>query len=208
MVADERSPAHGLGKEMAKAAAAQEPSMEEILASIRRIISDEDAAAPAAPKGTTPTAVEAVDQNAAMSQDELDKLFDSNDAADDIKDDDVLELTEEFAVDVTEAEDEVVEPAPEGEENGDFAFVDAEGAEDDEQPVAADPVPPDTGASTERLLSPSADTAVQYAFGNLAHTILSSNPRTLEDLVQEMLRPMLKTWLDQNLPPLVERLVR
>ena len=39
-------------------------------------------------------------------------------------------------------------------------------------------------------------------------TILNSNPRTVEDLVQDMLRPMLKTWLDVNLPPMVERLVR
>ena len=33
-------------------------------------------------------------------------------------------------------------------------------------------------------------------------------PDTLEDLVRELLRPMLKTWLDDNLPNLVERLVR
>ncbi|XBY46276.1 DUF2497 domain-containing protein [Methyloraptor flagellatus] len=39
-------------------------------------------------------------------------------------------------------------------------------------------------------------------------TVLSSNARTLEDLVQDMLRPMLKGWLDQNLPTMVERLVR
>ena len=34
------------------------------------------------------------------------------------------------------------------------------------------------------------------------------NSRTLDDLVQEMLRPMLKNWLDDNLPSMVERLVR
>ncbi|HOV04748.1 MAG TPA: DUF2497 domain-containing protein, partial [Kaistiaceae bacterium] len=58
------------------------------------------------------------------------------------------------------------------------------------------------------LLSPTADQAVSNAFQNLAHTILSNNARTLEDLVKEMLRPMLKSWLDDNLPPLVERLVK
>ena len=42
----------------------------------------------------------------------------------------------------------------------------------------------------------------------LAHTVLTQNARTLEDLVKEMLRPMLKAWLDDNLPTLVERLVR
>ena len=42
----------------------------------------------------------------------------------------------------------------------------------------------------------------------LAHTVLTHNARTLEDLVSEMLRPMLKVWLDDNLPAMVERLVR
>ena len=42
----------------------------------------------------------------------------------------------------------------------------------------------------------------------LAHTVLTSNARTLEDLVREMLRPLLKNWLDDNLPTIVERLVR
>ena len=39
-------------------------------------------------------------------------------------------------------------------------------------------------------------------------TVLGNNARTLEDLVKEMLRPMLKSWLDDNLPGLVERIVR
>ena len=38
--------------------------------------------------------------------------------------------------------------------------------------------------------------------------MLGNNARTLEDLVKEMLRPMLKSWLDDNLPSLVERIVR
>jgi cell pole-organizing protein PopZ len=42
----------------------------------------------------------------------------------------------------------------------------------------------------------------------LSSTVLSQSPRTLEDLVKDLLRPMLKAWLDDNLPPLVERLVR
>ena len=46
------------------------------------------------------------------------------------------------------------------------------------------------------------------AFNTLAHTVLSNNARTLEDLVKEMLRPMLKSWLDDNLPGLVERIVK
>ena len=50
--------------------------------------------------------------------------------------------------------------------------------------------------------------AVQSAFSNLALTIMSNQSRTLEDLVKEMLRPMLKGWLDENLPTIVERMVR
>ncbi len=58
------------------------------------------------------------------------------------------------------------------------------------------------------LLSSATTAAVDSAFNALAHTVLVQNARTLEDLVREMLRPMLKTWLDDNLPGLVERLVR
>lgn len=59
------------------------------------------------------------------------------------------------------------------------------------------------------LLSPRTTAAVDTAFNSLAaHTVLSQNPRTLEDLVRDMLRPMLKAWLDANLPDIVERLVR
>jgi len=50
--------------------------------------------------------------------------------------------------------------------------------------------------------------AVHSAWDALAQTVLIENVRTLQDLVQEMLRPMLKSWLDDNLPTLVERLVR
>ena len=50
--------------------------------------------------------------------------------------------------------------------------------------------------------------AVDSAFNTLAHTILGNNARTLEDLVKDMLRPMLKAWLDDNLPGLVDRIVR
>jgi cell pole-organizing protein PopZ len=36
----------------------------------------------------------------------------------------------------------------------------------------------------------------------------SSGGPTLEDMVREEIRPLLKAWLDENLPPVVERLVR
>ena len=58
------------------------------------------------------------------------------------------------------------------------------------------------------LVSAATSVAVDSAFNSLAQTVLVHNARTLEDLVREMLRPMLKSWLDDNLPGLVERLVR
>jgi uncharacterized protein len=61
-----------------------------------------------------------------------------------------------------------------------------------------------------QLVSREAQNAVHAAFNALTQTILVDNARTrtLEHLVGEMMRPMLKSWLDDNLPPLVERLVR
>ena len=57
-------------------------------------------------------------------------------------------------------------------------------------------------------MSNTTPSAVDSAFNSLAHTVLGNNARTLEDLVKEMLRPMLKAWLDDNLPGMVERIVR
>ena len=57
---------------------------------------------------------------------------------------------------------------------------------------------PDT--AERGLISAATTAAVDSAFNTLAQTVLVQNGRTLEDLVREMLRPMLKTWLDDNLP--------
>ena len=58
------------------------------------------------------------------------------------------------------------------------------------------------------LLSANADAAVMAAFRNLGDVLLPQKERTVEDLVKEILRPMLKDWLDANLPTIVEDLVR
>ncbi len=60
----------------------------------------------------------------------------------------------------------------------------------------------------QAIISSATAAAVDSAFNALAHTVLVQNAKTLEDLVKEMLRPMLQHWLDNNLPTLVERLVR
>jgi len=64
-------------------------------------------------------------------------------------------------------------------------------------------------ASEERdLLSPATAAAIEAAFNTLAQTTHPRGGRTVEELVSELIRPMLKTWLDDNLPAIVERLVR
>ena len=63
------------------------------------------------------------------------------------------------------------------------------------------------GERRGQLISREANNAVQAAFNALERTIVH-NSQTLDDLVREMLRPILKVWLDDNLPGMVERLVR
>lgn len=71
------------------------------------------------------------------------------------------------------------------------------------------------GAETSTLLSSSAYAASTDVLGDLARAILSQRELqvggsdvTLEGMVREMMRPLLKEWLDQNLPYLIERLVK
>ncbi len=229
---------------MAKAQA-QEPSMEEILASIRRIIADEETAPKgAAAKAPPPPA----DPDETISEDDLDKLFasagkdepepDPDPEPEREEDDDgILELTEEVAsgdpplvegfghatdVSFEEIEDEpetLVEPEPEPPvavppPRPAPVVEPAPAIRPMPEPVAAvepppRPAPPQAAkVETESLLSNAVEGVVSSAFNDLALTVLNRNARTLEDLVQDMLRPMLKAWLDQNLPGMVERLVR
>lgn len=74
-------------------------------------------------------------------------------------------------------------------------------------------IPPPRGASRSdatAILSGSSAQAVQTAFSRLADTVLTraTGERSVEDLTRELLRVMLKQWLDEHLPSMVERLVR
>lgn len=231
---------------MSNSSAAKEPSMEEILASIRRIISDEEAAinqdsAPE-PEAEMPAG------DTELSQDDLDALFDSPAPApepepepeDDLEmdmaaamaaeaeepEDDVLELQSDwqepdivepqdddlmFAEKEPEPEPAPVQPAPSAFEQQLHQTLEQKVPEMLKASIETTPTPsgplPDVGRGTP-LVSDEVSSIVTNAFGNLTHTILSSNPRTMENVVEDMLRPMLKAWLDQNLPIMVERLVR
>jgi uncharacterized protein len=234
---------------MTQPAKVQEPSMEEILASIRRIIADDEAKpvaaekapaspapppakaekpkpvaaapvaappsppiAPAPPKAVSqPPKPAAPEPKVSNSQDDIDALLNGLDEAttpEEIRpaapSEDLLELTDEMAL---------PDPAAQA------AFKKVEMPDDLEftEAVAARPPAPERTfesaqatppAEARPILSRSTVSAVESAFNSLALTVLSNNARTLEDLVKEMLRPMLKSWLDDNLPGLVERIVR
>jgi uncharacterized protein len=183
---------------MTQPAKSQEPSMEEILASIRRIIADDDASkgpppkaenpmppppTPMAPRPAPPRPVAATPPpppvEPVMQQDDLDAML----GDDKNSDADVLDLTEAMTAEMPMmAEPAAMPPMPD---------------------LESEPAPP-----PRPLISSSTSAAVDSAFNTLAHTVLVQNARTLEDLVREMLRPLLKSWLDDNLPGMVERLVR
>jgi cell pole-organizing protein PopZ len=234
---------------MTQPAKVQEPSMEEILASIRRIIADDEAkpaekpasaaqagsaspgaarpaAKPAVMTDIPPSAIAAAQPTPAKapdpppadsnSQDDIDAMLAGLDAATSeaevrppLPDGEVFDLTDEMALPDPQ-------PAPfrkvEAEDDLEFSEAAAAGTAPRAQhrrpafeppPLYASPAPP-----PPQMLSRSTVSAVESAFNTLANTVLSNNARTLEDLVKEMLRPMLKSWLDDNLPGLVERIVK
>jgi len=81
----------------------------------------------------------------------------------------------------------------------------------EEAAPAASPLPDPTLTTemTEELLEPTTQAAASSAFSQLdALTLSGGNGQTVEDLIREMLRPMLKGWLDENLPGVVEKLVQ
>ena len=248
---------------MTQPAKVQEPSMEEILASIRRIIADDEAkpadvkpaeakpavaekpasppppakpeppaAKPAAMKDIPPSAIApkpaaaapkpappppAPEPVASNNQDDIDAMLASLDAATpeaDIRpaqpEADVFDLTDDMAV-----------PDPEPvaaastfnkiEPQDDLEFTETAAAKALHRQPAYEPPPFESATAAApgpQILSRSTVSAVESAFNSLANTVLSNNARTLEDLVKEMLRPMLKSWLDDNLPGLVEKLVK
>ena len=63
-------------------------------------------------------------------------------------------------------------------------------------------------ASPEPLISPSIGESISSSFHALAESFLFENPDKLERMARDAMRPLLKSWLDENLPSMVERLVR
>jgi uncharacterized protein len=160
-----------------------EPSMEEILASIRRIIA-EDGDTAAAPAGAKPAAPEPPEE--------------------------VLELTE-----VVEPDGSVVSLAAAAAERA-AAPPDPEPMVQTEEPLRRpELVPPpvaepivSAATAAASVASLSQITALSGRGERSGDIPLGAGHLTLETLVREELRPILKDWLDRNLPDMVERLVR
>ncbi len=219
----------------------EDPSIEEILDSIRQIISeDEDGAAPqeAAPEAPAaeaapepepePVSAEPLDQSAIddmdfdtpaaepepepepepvsaepLDQSAIDDMdFDTPSAEPEPEpepeaaeeDDDILELTDR----VDEEPEAAPEPPPPVEEPKAVEPVPAP----EPEPVAAAP-------ADDSLLTQGAEAAAFDAISELARkTAVDHNGITLEDIVRGEIKPLLRVWLDKNLPVVIERLVR
>jgi uncharacterized protein len=201
---------------MTQAAKVQEPSMEEILASIRRIIADDDSKPAIRPEARPPEPPKAPPRPApapppaAMRQDDIDAMLAGLDEPPapeppapepEPEPAEVLELTEAMQAPAALAFRKI-------DAQQDVVFEEADAEPPPRAPEPPRRAPPPPPIDEERIISAATASAVDSAFNALAHTVLVQNAKTLEDLVKEMLRPMLQHWLDNNLPTLVERLVR
>jgi cell pole-organizing protein PopZ len=174
-----------------------EPSMEEILASIRRIISEDDE--PGANAEETP-AEEAFDEILELTEiaEEPEEEPEEEGAEEELSIDDVLnEVTQEEELELLETKDEpaaeAIDPVPK---------LPA-------APIAAELIDvgllaAETTAAAAGMLS-GLVAAVDRTHGG---SVFGDGNRKIEDLVKEVMRPMVKDWLDENLPGLTERLVR
>ena len=188
----------------------QEPSIEEILASIRQIISDDDQ-----PRESALDLTQGPEEKfeIPVAQSEPEKKPTSSFA-------DVLELTNEIR---DEEPDISMEDGP----DLDFSSSDSEPvAEDKPEPVFETPKPvaepvkqddPVTPAKpTESIFSETAAEATSAAFSKLMgnipvereenKTLYADGKITLEDIARDLLRPMLREWINANVPAMVERL--
>lgn len=204
--------------------AAREPSMEEILASIRRIIEDSDVSRHPVPGASSfPARGEVAEfRRPAAQQDEkpetvlpenpsmMQGIFNEQpslrgplaEAAEEVVVTEALEQDEEDDI-VLDAQnddrrDEEVAPVEaalvEPRPEENFAKGESEMSTNGKEPAA--------------ILSEATQRHVAAAFQDLNHVVHSAPRRSFDEIAAELLRPMLQDWLDKNLPTLVERLVR
>lgn len=207
--------------------AQSEPSMDEILASIRRIISEEDDASPVARADGEPlTLKDAVDDGDIDTDDTSEASEDvgenvarfeeatsaDNDAP--VDGDTSVEAAATHPVDDFSDDDNAAADAADDLMNDkDTAMPKPSAAAPAFEPAPAPAAAPDTSglsaSALHDLVSAQAATKAADAFGALQHNVrvTSSSGRTIEDVVEAMLAPMLKDWLESNLPRIVEEKV-
>ncbi|MFN3808895.1 DUF2497 domain-containing protein [Asticcacaulis sp.] len=174
---------------------AHEPTMEEILASIRRIISEDDAPEDKAKPAPEPEVAAAAPEPEVSFEAEPEP---EDEPEMEVEEEDVLELTTPVAAH---------KPA--------LSIGDIDAFDPEPVVAAAAPAPAPRPAprvdydTTSHLVSERTVQSAVSAFGQLTSaSLLPREGRTIEDLLTEILRPMLQNWLDGNLPGIVETAVR
>lgn len=76
------------------------------------------------------------------------------------------------------------------------------------EPAIASLQPAENQNPKPAIISEVAGRQVAAAFGELSDVFMASRRKSFDEMAEEMMRPMLQDWLDNNLPTLVERLVR
>jgi uncharacterized protein len=173
----------------------QEPTMEEILASIRRIISEDDQPQAEAASDTVATSEPAT------------------------ADDEVLDLTEKVEEPAHDAAPmETVgdldvfprDPEPDYAPEPAAAYAPPPAPEPAAAPAPAPAAPAQRAVVDEdSLISRTSAESAAASFAQLSQTLMMPKEgRSIEDVVRELLKPMLKDWLDQNLPSIVQQTVQ
>lgn len=183
---------------------AQEPTMEEILASIRRIISEDDA--PAAEAAPAPAPEPEPEPSPALTD------APPSQEPEPQEEEEILDLTDRYEAPAAETigDLDVSAPADEPEpEPFPAAFAEPERA------AAPEPAPSASSVPYDSLVGESAAAASASAFAGLSAAFRQPEPvptggvgPTIDDLARALLRPMLKDWLDANLPGIVEAAVK
>lgn len=167
-----------------------EPSVEDILRSIKRVIARDDAAV----EDDAPDTRSERGRPAYLREDPI--------AMPQVARDEPFPPTEEVLVS-DEPDDEILDLAALDAESEELVVAEPEIADDD-QPAPAEPLIAGTTAEAMRAsLASLRDVAPETT-----EKRASGSDNALEDMVREMLRPMLRDWLDANLPSLIERMVQ
>ncbi len=164
-----------------------EPSMEEILASIRRIISEDEEEGAVAEEATASAPAPVIQEVEASQAPEPVEAT-------------IVDVEEEAGEPLEEISDD---PAPAAVEDSAGVHLETEDVEMIKNNVA------EAIQGDEAMLGENSAAAATAAFQNLSQSVRVSDGqgKTLEDIVTELLQPMVKEWLDANLPAIVEEKV-